>query len=73
MTKIVNVHIGFHYLSTEIQLHTLILLELTKMKDKSITHNIFRIQDNEPIYYVWILLYRFHRIYARRKNFVRIY
>ena len=46
---------GFHYLLTEIQLHTLISLELSnvpqevlnKIKDKSITHNIFRIQNNE--------------------------
>ena len=48
MTKIVKEHIGFHYLLIEIQLYTLILLEvLNKIRHKSITHNIFRIQDNE--------------------------
>ena len=48
---------GFHYLLTEIQLHTLISLELSnvpqevlnKIKDKSITHNIFRIQNSESV------------------------
>ena len=35
-----------------------------KIKDKPITPNIIRIQDNESIiYYVCILLYRFYRIY----------
>ena len=41
------------------QLYTLILLELNiffqevlnKIRDKSITHNIFRIQDNDSIMY----------------------
>ena len=54
MIKIVKEQIGFHYLSTKIQLYTLILFGieyilqevLNKIKDKSITHNIFRIQDN---------------------------
>ena len=56
MIKIVKEYIGFHYLLIEIQLYTLVLLELNiflkkyyKFKDKSITHNIFRIQDNESI------------------------
>ena len=57
MTEKVKEHVGFHYLLTEIQLHTLILLELNiflkrylkKIKDKSITHNIFRIPDNESV------------------------
>ena len=42
---------------TEVQLYTFILSELNifqkkvlnKVKDKSITHNIFRIQDNDSI------------------------
>ena len=43
----------FFYLLTEILLYTLIPLEyipfktLNKIRDKSITHNIFKIQDNE--------------------------
>ena len=45
MTKNVKYHIGFHYLLTEIQLHTSILLEL----NKSITLNIFIIQDNHSL------------------------
>ena len=57
MIKIVKEHIGFHYWATEIQLHTFdsfgikyIPQEvLNKIKDKSITHNIFRIQDNKSI------------------------
>ena len=57
MIKIVKEHIAFHYLLTEIHLYTLILLELniflkkyeTKSRNKSITHNIFRIQDSESI------------------------
>ena len=57
MIKKVNEHIGFHYLPTEIQLYNLIYLEfkyilqevLNKIKDKSIAHNIFRIQDNGAI------------------------
>ena len=65
MIKIVKEHNGFHYLLTEIQMYTLILLELNmsqevlnKIKAKSITQNIFKIQEN-----VWILLYHIHRIY----------
>ena len=49
-------HIGLYYLLTEIQLYTLILSELNifqisgnKIKDKSVTHNMFRIQDNESV------------------------
>ena len=60
MIKIVKEHIGIHYLSKKKpQLYTLIHLEfrienipqevLNKIKDRSITHNIFRIQDNEYI------------------------
>ena len=51
MIKILKEHIGFHYLLIEIQLYTLILLELNVfLKDKSInTHNIFTIQDNDYI------------------------
>ena len=54
MIKIVKEHIGFHYLLTEIQkyfhsfaIEYIPLEVLTKIRDKSITHNIFRIQDNE--------------------------
>ena len=56
MIKIVKEHIGFHYLLIEIQLYTdffgieYIPLEvLNKIRYKSITHNMFRIQDNESI------------------------
>ena len=41
---------------------------LNQIKDKSITHNIFRIQSD-----VWILLCCFHIIYDCRKNFVILY
>ena len=49
--------IGFHYLLIEIELCNLIYLEfkyvlqevLNKIKYKSISHNIFRIQDNGVI------------------------
>ena len=50
-------HSGFHYLLTEMELYTLILLELNiflEIRDKSekfISHNIFRIQDNDSILY----------------------
>ena len=43
---------------------------LNKIRDKSITHNIFRIQDDESIMFRF---YCFHRIYACRKNFVRLH
>ena len=45
---------------------------LNKIRDKSITHNIFRIQE-KCFYYVWILLYCFYRINASRKSFIRLY
>ena len=52
--KKIKIYIEFHYLLMEIYLYTLILFGIkhiqqkvsNKMKDKSITHNIFRIQDN---------------------------
>ena len=44
MTKKVKEQIEFHYLLTEIQLYI-----LSKITDKSITHSIFRKQDNESI------------------------
>ena len=54
--KIVEEHIGFHYLPTKIQLCTWLFgIEhipqevLNEIKDKLITHNVFRIQDNESI------------------------
>ena len=57
MIKRIKEHIGFHYLLTETQLYTLIFFGieyisqevLNKIKDESITHNTFRIQDNESI------------------------
>ena len=75
MTKKVKEHIGFHYLLTEIQLYTLIFFGieyiheevLTEIKNKSIIHNIFRIQDNESIM-CGLYCTSFHRIYTWRKN-----
>ena len=54
MIKIVKEHIRFNYLLTEIKMNTFEIEYiprevLNKIKDKSITHNIFRIQDNESI------------------------
>ena len=57
MTKKVQEHIRFDCLLTETQLYSLILLEWNiflrkyqkKIRDKSITHNIFRIQDHDSI------------------------
>ena len=54
MIWIVKKHIGYYYLLMEIQLYTLELsISLKKyykkIRDKSITHNTFRIQDNESI------------------------
>ena len=48
-------HIGYHYLLTCSCILLLLGIEyilqevLNKIKDKSITHNIFRIQDNDSI------------------------
>ena len=57
MIKIVKEHIGFHYLLTKnlavyfdsFGIEYIPLEVLNKIKDKSITHNIFKIQDNESI------------------------
>ena len=54
MIKIVKEHIRFNYLLTEIKMNTFEIEYiprevLNKIKDKSITHNIFRIQNNESI------------------------
>ena len=57
MTKKVQEYIRFDCLLTETQLYSLILLEWNiflrkyqkKIRDKSITHNIFRIQDHDSI------------------------
>ena len=57
LIKIAKEHIGFHYLLTGFWLYFLIFFRieylplevLNKIRDKSITHNIFRIQDNEFI------------------------
>ena len=52
MIKIVKENIAFHYLLTEIQLYTLHGIKyipqevLNKIKVKSVTRRIFRIQDN---------------------------
>ena len=54
-TNKVKRHIGFHYLLAVIQLRALILLAcisqqlLSKIKNKQITHNIFRIQSDNSI------------------------
>ena len=56
MTNKAKEHIGFHYLLAEMQLCTLILLEMNiflkiclKIKDLSITYNIFRAQSDDSI------------------------
>ena len=57
MTRKLKECIGFHYLLTEIWLCTMDSLGieynanevLSKIKDKSITHNIFRIQDDDSV------------------------
>ena len=57
MTTKVNERIGFHYSLTGIQLCTLIFFGinytpksvLSKIKDKSTTYNIFRIQDDDSV------------------------
>ena len=59
-------HIGFHYLLTKIMLHSLILLELNvvhknyyaKLKNKSISYNMFRIQNDFitcPFYFIILI------------------
>ena len=45
---------------------------LNEIGDKSITHNLFRIKDNYSIM-GGFFLYRFHGIYAWRKNFDTLY
>ena len=78
MTKKVREHIGFHYLLKKNVYFDSFGIEnipqevFNKFRDKSITCNIFRIQDNESIM-CGFYLYRFHRIYACRKNLVRLY
>ena len=44
---------------------------LSKIKDKSILHKIFRIQPDYSI--MWISLYCSHRIYACKKSYPRLY
>ena len=77
MIKNVKEHIGFHYLLTEIVVYfAYFWIEhipqevLSKIKDKSITRNIFRMQDNEAItcgfYCITFIEYIL-------KKFVRIY
>ena len=43
---------------------------LNKIRDKLITLNIFRIQNNDSI---MCGFYLFHKLYACRKNFIRLY
>ena len=77
MIKNVKEHTGFHYLLTEIVVYfAYFWIEhipqevLSKIKDKSITRNIFRMQDNEAItcgfYCITFIEYIL-------KKFVRIY
>ena len=40
---------------------------INKLKNKSVTHNTSRIQDNESI------MYDYNIIYARRKNLIKLY
>ena len=54
MTNKLKEHTGFHYLLTEMQLYTFWIEYiphnlLNKIRDKSISHNMFRIKDNESI------------------------
>ena len=55
MTNKVDEHTEFNYFLTEIQLSTLIGTEfipqesLSKIKGKSITHNIFRLQSDNSV------------------------
>ena len=76
MTNKVKEHIGFHYLFTEMfywndstGIEYVLQDVLNKIKDKSISHNIFRIQSNN----MWILMYCFLRIYDCSKNLIRLY
>ena len=53
MIKIVKEHIGFHYLSTKravyvdsYEIEYIPQEVLNKIKDETITHNIFKIRDN---------------------------
>ena len=54
MIKIAKEHIGLHYLLTKIYFESFGIQYipeeiLKKIKDKSITNNIFRVQDNKSI------------------------
>ena len=74
MTNKVKGHIGFHYLFIEMysdsfEIEYVLQDVLNKIKDKSISHNIFRIQSNN----MWILMYCFLRIYDCRKYLIRLY
>ena len=77
MTKKVMEHIRFHYLLTEIELCTLVLLELNKffkiyykiIKDKSINHNISRIQSDDFIMY-WFYCITFIEYLIAGKSFL---
>ena len=67
---------GTHWVSLFIDKNTAVYFNLfrieellNKVKDKSVTHIIFKIQDNESI----MCVYRFHRIYACRKKVVGLH
>ena len=53
---------GHEYISQEV---------LIKMKHESINQKISKIQSDDSVFGVF--LYRFHRIYGRRKKFVTLY
>ena len=77
MTKKVKEHFRFHYLLTAVYFDSFgieyVSQEiLNKIKDKSITHNIFRIQDNESIICGFYCI-AFVERKTCRKNFVILY
>ena len=63
----------FIYINTAVSFYSFVIEQilqevLNKMKDKSITHDIFRIQNHDSI-----ICRHMHRINACRKNFVSLY
>ena len=74
MTNKVKEHIACHYLLTKIQQCALILLELNIFRKKNYkkskinqSHTTYLEYNLMILFYVWILLYHFHRIYNSRK------
>ena len=49
MTDKVKEHIGFHYLLLLLKLKVFHKTVLSKIKDKSVTHNRFRIQPSDSM------------------------